>query len=142
MAYEIKKVDVWSVEIPDRPGALAEILQPLAESGANLKFLLARRTTEGKGIAFVAPVEGAALIKKAKALNLKKNDGIAVIQILGPDKPGLGSKILQTISSAGINLRGVSATAIGKNCTIWLSFDDKKDANKAFKLLETALTKK
>jgi len=142
MAYEIKKVDIWSVEIPDQPGGLASVLQPLTESGANLKFLLARRTTEGKGIAFFAPIEGPQVIKKAKALKIKKNDGIAVLQVTGPDKPGLGSKILQSISSADINLRGISATAIGKNCTIWLAFDNTKDANKAFKLIKTALSKK
>jgi len=142
MAYEVKKVDVWSVEIPDQPGALASVLQPLTEAGANLKFLLARRTTEGQGIAFVAPIEGTGVVKKAKELKFKKNDGISAIQITGPDKPGLGSKILQPLSSAGINLRGISAVAIGKNCTIWLSFDNTKDANKALKLLEAVLTKK
>lgn len=142
MSYEIKKVDVWSTEIADQPGGLANVIQPLAESGANLKFLLARRTSEGKGIVFVSPIEGTGVIKKAKALNFKKNDGISVIQITGPDKPGLGSKILQSISSAGINLRGISATAIGKNCTLWIAFDNTKDANKALKLISNALTKK
>ncbi|MCX8064258.1 MAG: amino acid-binding protein [Candidatus Hydrogenedentes bacterium] len=142
MSYEIKKVDVWSAEISDQPGSLANVIQPLAESGANLKFLLARRTTEGKGVVFVSPIEGQGVIKKAKSLNFKKNDGISAVQITGPDKPGLGAKILQSIALGGINIRGISASATGKNCTIWIAFDNTKDANKALKLIENALSKK
>lgn len=141
MAYEIKKVDVWSVEIMDQPGGLSSVLKPLVEAGANLNFLLARRTSSGKGIAFLSPIEGGAIIKKAKLLGFQKNKDIAVLKISGPDKAGLGLLVLNTLSSAGINIRGVSATSIGKNCNIWISFDNSKDANKASKLIQKILAK-
>ncbi len=141
MAYEIKKVDVWSIEILDQPGGLSSVLQPLVEAGANLNFLLARRTSEGKGIAFLSPLEGSAVIKKAKALGFQKNKDIAVIKISGPDKAGLGFSIMSAISSAGINIRGVSATSIGKNCNIWISYDNTKDANKSIKIIQKTLSK-
>ncbi len=141
MSYEIKKVDVWSVEILDQPGGLSSVLQPLVEAGANLNFLLARRTSSGKGIAFLSPLEGASVIKKAKSLGFQKNKDIAVLKITGPDKAGLGLLILSTLSSAGINIRGISASSIRKNCNIWISFDNSKDANKASKLIQKILIK-
>ncbi len=141
MGYEIKKVDVWSVEILDQPGGLSSVLQPLVESGANLNFLLARRTSSGKGIAFLSPLEGNTVIKKAKSLGFQKNKDIAVLKICGPDKAGLGLLILNTLSSSGINIRGISASSLGKNCNIWISFDNIKDANKSLKLIQKVLTK-
>lgn len=141
MGYEIKKVDVWSVEILDQPGGLSSVLQPLVEAGANLNFLLARRTSSGKGIAFLSPLDGNAVIKKAKTLGFQKNKDIAVLKISGPDKAGLGLLILTTLSSAGINIRGISASSIGKNCNIWISFDNSKDAGKSLKLIQKVLTK-
>lgn len=141
MKYEIQKVDVWSVEILDQPGGLSSVLQPLVEAGANLQFLLARRTSEGKGIAFLSPLEGPAVVKKAKSLGFQKNKDISVVKIVGPDKAGLGLSILSAIASAGISIRGISASSIGKNCNIWIAFDNNKDANKALKLVQNALNK-
>lgn len=136
MAYEIIKVDVWSKEIEDQPGAVAKALQPIVDAGANLQFLLARRIGEGKGILFISPIQGPQQIKKAKSEGFKKNDGIAVVKITGPDKPGLGLKILNAVYTGDVNLRGISAISIGKNCSIWLAFDTIKDANKAIKLIQ------
>ncbi|MGC8738132.1 MAG: amino acid-binding protein [Candidatus Hydrogenedens sp.] len=141
MGYEIKKVDVWSVEILDQPGGLSTVLQPLVEAGANFNFLLARRTSSGKGVAFLCPLEGATILKKAKQMGFQKNKDIAVIKIIGPDKAGLGLLILNTLSASGINIRGISASSIGKNCNIWISFDNSKDAGKALKLIQKILVK-
>ncbi len=141
MGYEIKKVDVWSVEILDQPGGLSAVLQPLVEAGANLNFLLARRTSSGKGVAFLYPLEGTAVIKKAKSLGFQKNKDISVLKITGPDKAGLGLLLVKTLASAGINIRGISASSIGKNCIIWISFDNSKDSNKALKSIQKILVK-
>ena len=43
MSYSITKVDVWAGTIDDRPGGLAEKLEALANSGASLEFVIARR---------------------------------------------------------------------------------------------------
>ena len=61
MPYEITKVDVWAATIEDRPGGLAEKLEVLAEAGADLEFVIARRASEspGTGVVFMAPISGA-----------------------------------------------------------------------------------
>ena len=61
MAIEVSKVDVWSGEIEDRSGGLAEKIEAVAEAGANLEFVIARRAPHkpGTGLVFLAPLRGA-----------------------------------------------------------------------------------
>ena len=60
MAYTIKKVDVWSGEIEDRPGGLAEKLASLGDAGANLEFIISRRAPDkpGTGVVFLTAIKG------------------------------------------------------------------------------------
>src|SRR5262249_47406049 len=55
MALEIQRVQVWSGEIPDRPGAAAGKLEHLAHAGADLEFVFTRShpSKEGHGILFL-----------------------------------------------------------------------------------------
>lgn len=139
MAYRIEKVDVWSGNIEDRPGALAAKLAPLAETGAGLEFLLARRDAPGRGIVFLAPIKGAKVAKAAAAAGFAKAGDMAALCVTGPDKPGLGGKIAEAIANAGINLRGLCAAAVGKQCAFYLAFDTPADAAKARRALANAL---
>ena len=139
MAYSIRKVDVWSGSIKDQPGALAAVLGPLAEAGAALEFVLARRDKQGKGIVFLAPLKGAAVLRAARKLKLSKSDKLQALRIEGPDKRGLGAKIGAALGEAGVNMRGLSAIAIGNKCVCLLAFDSKEDAAKAKRVLAKAL---
>ena len=64
MAYKVDRVDVWAGPIKDRPGTAAKVLGALAEAGANLEFVIARRDKKGTGVIFLAPLKG---VKQAKA---------------------------------------------------------------------------
>ena len=46
MVLKVSKVDVWVGGLRDRPGALAKKLRALADAGAELEFLIARRAPE------------------------------------------------------------------------------------------------
>jgi hypothetical protein len=61
----VERVDVWAATIQDRPGGLAEVLATLREAGADLQFIIARRTPgePGKGIVFVTPLQSAREIR-------------------------------------------------------------------------------
>ena len=50
------------------------------------------------------------------------------MRIEGPDKPGLGAQLTCALAKAGINLRGLSAAAIGKRCVVYLALDTAADA--------------
>ena len=62
MALKVTRIDTWVVTIEDRPGGLAAKLRALADSKANLEFVIARRAPDrpGTGVAFVTPIAGAA----------------------------------------------------------------------------------
>ncbi len=69
MAYTVSKVDIWTGEIEDQVGGLAGKLESLADAGADLEVVIARRQPDrpGKGVVFLGPVAGAKSKKAAEA---------------------------------------------------------------------------
>jgi hypothetical protein len=139
MAYTIKKVDVWMASIADRPGAAAEKLDALAAAKVNLEFVLARRDAPGKGLLFVAPIAGAAQCQAARKAGLAKSAALCALRIEGKNAAGLGACMTRTLAAAGLNVRGLSAIAIGRTCLCYLALDSTTDATKAQRLLVKAL---
>lgn len=141
MAVEIGKVNVWVGEIEDRPGGLAGKLTALSQAGVNLEFVIARRAPEtpGAGVVFLAPLRGAAQTRAAAAAGLTKADNLHSLRLEGPDRAGLGARITQALGEAGINLRGLSAAAVGRRMVCYLAFDSAADAQKASRILKKAL---
>jgi hypothetical protein len=138
MALKVTRVDMWAAEIEDRPGGLGEKLAALAEAGAQLEFVIARRAPDklGTGVVFLTPLKGAAQIRAARKAGFEKTTGLHSIRVEGPDKPGLGARITQALADAGINLRGLSAAALGKKCLAHLALDTAADATKAARVLK------
>ena len=140
MAVEIAKVDVYAGEIEDRPGGLAEKLQILAAAGANLEFVIARRQhgeheQGGKGLVFVAPIKGAKQTGAAKKAGLSKTH-LHSLRVMGANKAGMGAKIGRLLADAGINMRGLSAAAIGNKAVVYFAFDSEADTKKAATVLK------
>lgn len=139
MAHSIEKIDVWAGVIKDQPGGLSAVLEPLSAAGANLEFVFARRSMRGTGIVFLAPVKGAAQIKAAKQAGLAKSKDVQALQIVCPDKRGLGALITRALADAGINVRGLAAVAVGRRTGLCIAFDAGKDAVKARRVLAKVL---
>ena len=116
MAYTVKKVDVWAGEIADRPGGLASTLATLSSAGANIEFVVARRAPDkpGTGVVFLAPVKGAKQKAAAQQAGLGTSESLHSVRVEGPDRAGLGAKMTDVLAGAGINVRGISAAAIGR----------------------------
>ena len=133
MKLKVTPVDVWAVSIKDRVGGLAEKLAALTAAGSNLEFVIARRAPErpGKGVVFVTPLKGAKQVKAAEAAGFLRTGSLHSLRIEGMDKPGLGAKMAKALSEAGINLRGLSAAAIGTKFVCYLALDTAEDAKKA-----------
>jgi len=138
VVLNVTRVDVWAASMEDRPGGLAEKLGALAKAGAQLEFVIARRASErpGTGVVFVTPLKGAAQIGAAKKAGFEKTKSLHSLRVEGPDRPGLGAKMTQAMAQAGVNLRGLSAAAIGQRCVVHLAFDSTADAAKAARLLK------
>jgi hypothetical protein len=142
MAFTVTKVDMWAGEIADRVGGLAAVLGPLAEAGADLEVVVARRQAgnPGKGVVFVGPLTGAKVRKAAQAAGLAKATDLVALRVEGPNKPGECHRLTQRLAEAGLNLRGLAATALGNKFSISLGFDNAADAAKAARILRTAGT--
>ena len=133
MALNVKQVKVWSASIDDKPGSLAGKLDTLSKAGANLEFVIARRAPDKPGMAvvFVTPLEGDAVIKAAQGAGFAVTDSLHSVRIEGPDERGLGAKLTSALAQAGINLRGISAAAIGNRMVCYLALDSSAEAAKA-----------
>ena len=137
MALKIQKVDVWSTEIRDEIGGLAAVLGPLADAGADLAFIVARRQAHkpGTGVVFLGGLKGAKQITAAQKAGLAKAGDIAALIVDAPNKPGLAHKIIAQLASARINLRGLSASVTGTKCVLVVAFDSAADRDSAAKVL-------
>jgi len=138
MKLNVSKTDVWATTIEDQPGGLAGKLATLAAAGANLEFIIARRAAErpGSGVVFVTPIKGAKQVKAAQAAGFQTTESLHSIRVEGADKPGMGAKITKALAEAGVNLRGLSAAAIGKKFVTHLALDTADQAAKAAALLK------
>jgi hypothetical protein len=137
MAMKVSREEVWIAGIADRPGTLAKKLETLACAGAELEFVIARRSSKKPGgVVFVTPLKGDAQLAAAKKAGFRMSKSLNSIRIEGTDKPGLGAKITRCLADKGVNLRGLSAGVIGKRFVLHLALDSAKDANKAMRVLK------
>jgi len=139
MALQIHKVQVWSGEIPDRPGAAAAKLELLARAGADLEFIFTRPhpTKPDTSNIFLAPISGQDQIQAARTANLGPALDVAMLWVEGENRPGIGFELMSHLAVAGINLRGLSVSAVGKRFAAYLAFDNPDIATQALQLLAT-----
>ena len=139
MTFEISKVDIWVGGLPDRPRALMKKLAVLSQAGANLEFVIARQDKRGKAVVFMAPLKGATQIRAAAEAELSKATSMHSLRVAGPNQPGLGERITRALGDEGLNLRGLSAAAIGGRSVTYLRFRNSDDAQRARRALRRAL---
>jgi hypothetical protein len=134
-----QRVDTWAVSIADKPGALAAKLKTLSTAGVNLEFLIARRAPEKPrtGVIFVTPIKGPKQCGVAGAAGFKKARNLHTVRIEGPDRRGLGAKLAQALAAKGLNLRGMSAAAIGKKFICHIAADSGTDAAKVMRVAKS-----
>ena len=137
MGLEVKRVGVWAAGIEDQPGGLAVKLGALADAGAALEFVMARRAPDqpGEGVVFVTPLKGARQLRVAKKLGFVKTKSLNSVRVEGRDKRGMGAIITAALASKGINMRGLSAGVIGRKFVLHLALDSPADATKAARML-------
>ena len=137
MPFQIRKVQVWSTEIPDRPGAAAAKLEVLARAGADLEYVFSRlhSTRPDTGILFVAPITGTEQVQAARAAGLGPALDVAMLALEGENRAGLGYEIMSRLAIGGINLRGLSMSTLGHQFTAYLAFDDADKATAALQIL-------
>ncbi len=140
MAIRVSKVDVWSGNMPDQPGALDRILADLAAAGANLECVIGRRQPHqpGQGHVYLTPIKGKKAQQAAMAAGLHLADNAGTVRVEMPNKPGAGHAILAAIAGADINVRGFTAIALGAKALAFVGLDSPADAARAATAIKAA----
>jgi hypothetical protein len=137
MALQIRRVQVWSGEITDRPGAAAAKLVYLNQAGADLEFIFTRPNGNkpGTSILFLAPISGPEQMQAARASGLGPAVDVAMLCVEGPNRAGIGYQIMSSLAVAGINLRGIAISSIAERFVAYLAFDDADTATLALQVI-------
>jgi hypothetical protein len=132
-------MDVWAAQIDDAPGGLARTLRAIADVGADLDCVLARResTTKGKGVVFVTPLHGKEQLENAGEIGLHRAEHIATLKIEGDDRPGMGADLAKVMGETGANLHGLTAMVVGGRFVCYASFDSTADLERAEAAIHT-----
>ncbi len=139
MAITVKKATLWRKEVENRPGELANTLEPLVGAGADLKVVMGYRYGPGESKAAIElyPVAGRKALAAAKQAGLS-GSAIPTLVVEGDDKPGLGHAIAKALADAKINLSFVIAQVIGRRYSAVFGFESEADAAQAARLIKKA----
>lgn len=142
MNLKITRADVWTAEIDDQPGGLARTLRAVADYGADLDYVVARRDSAkpGKGRLFVSPLTGRQELDNADQVGLRRATDAPTLKIEGTNEPGMGSKLTRTIADAGVSMHSLSAAVIGHHFVCYAVFDTVQDLEKAEAVLHAIST--
>lgn len=133
MMLKTTRMDVWAAQIDDAPGGLARTLRAIADVGADLDCVLARResTIKGKGVVFITPLHGREQLENAQDIGLHQAGHLSTLKIEGDDRPGMGADLARVIGDAAVNLHGLTAMVVGGRFVCYASFDSVADLEKA-----------
>src|SRR2546428_8713673 len=86
----VKNVQLWSLHRANRKGMLADVLEPLAAAGANLRVVMGYRHTGEleRATVEVFPVEGAAVEAVARKAGFAPSETDCFL-VVGKDRKGL-----------------------------------------------------
>jgi len=137
MGFKLDRVHLWSGEVPDKPGGVAGKLSLLAQAGANLEFVLTRRSPDkpGTGLLFVAPLSGPVQVRAAKTAGLNETQDPVLLRVEGDNSAGLAHKVTQQWALAGISLYGLTMCVLGDKFVGYVAFDSVMDSNRAAAIL-------
>ena len=139
MAVIVKKAVLWRKEVDNRPGMLANTLEPLSDAGADLQVVMAYRYPGASDTAAIElhPVSGRKPIAAAKAAGLAQSP-IPTLLVQGDNRQGLGHAIAKAIGEAGINLNLLMVQVLGRRYSAIFGFENEADAAKATALIKKA----
>jgi hypothetical protein len=135
---KITQVQVWAREIDDHPGGLAGVLRAIGDARGDVECVIARRepSVPGKGQVFVTLAKGRKSHDATGAAGLKLVEDVVTLRVEGPDSPGLGGRLTHALEKAQVNVRGVSAAALGGNFVCYIGLDSIHDAQTAIPALK------
>jgi hypothetical protein len=140
MAVSIRKITLWRTEVPHRPGALADLLEPLAEAGADLQIVMGYRIPgkESRAVIEMAPVGTRKVAQAAQRRGLAPG-GAPTLLVVGDNRPGLANRIARALSDSGVNIAFLVAQVVGRRYSAVFGFASEADLDKAADRIRAAV---
>jgi hypothetical protein len=141
VAVSIRKITLWRTEVEHRPGALAELLGPLAAAGADLQTVMGYRIPGHKtrAVIEVAPVTNRKVARAAEGVGLAPG-GAPTLLVLGDNRPGLANRIARALAESGVNIAFLVAQVVGRRYSAVFGFENEADLDKAADRIRAAVT--
>ena len=133
MAEEIRLVDYFYVEVPDKPGEAHRVLSQLRDAGVNLVAFHAFPKGRKSQLDFV-PGDAVALKAAAKKNRWRLTGPKKGFLIQGDDRVGAMADLLAKLAGAKINVTATDAVCAGMGrygVLLWVKPRDVKRAAKA-----------
>ncbi len=139
MAITVKKITLWRKEVAHEAGTLADVLEPLAGAGANLRLVMgyAIPGESSRAAVEVSPITGKKLARAATSSGLAASP-IACLLVEGDDRPGLGAGMARAVANAGVNISFLMAEGLGRKFSAVFGFQTDADAATASKAIKAA----
>jgi aspartate kinase len=125
VAYNRNEAKITVVEVPDRPGAVAALFGPLADSNVNVDMIVQNiaHDTGNTDVTFTVPrtdlPKSLDVLEKAKAdigySRLITDDNVAKISVVGVgmrSHAGVAQTMFQALGSRGINIQAITTSEI------------------------------
>jgi hypothetical protein len=141
MAVSIRKITLWRTEVEHRPGALADLLEPLASAGTDLQTVMGYRIPgrKDRAVIEVAPVGTRKAARAAASAGLTPG-GAPTLLVLGDNRPGLANRIARALAESGVNIAFLVAQVVGRRYSAVFGFESEADLDKAVDRIRTAVT--
>jgi prephenate dehydratase len=137
MIDTIRKLDYFALQVADKPGEAARILQRLRDEGVNL-IAFTGFPNGRKSQVDLVPEDGAALKAAAKKLKLALGAKKTCFVIQGDDRVGALTETLQMLADAKINMTAMDAVTAGMGRYGAIFWVKPRDVAKTAKLLGAA----
>jgi len=126
MADQIRRIEYFYVEVPDKPGEGVRVLGALKEAGVNLLSFTAFPTGSGKAQLDLVPQDAQALQKAMTNTSYQLSARKQAFFVQGENRAGAAADVLRKLSSAGINVRAANGAAGpgGFGLILWVAPND------------------
>jgi len=131
----VRKASYYSMKVPQRPGAGAQLLGQLKKAKVNLLAFTGFPAAGGAQVDFI-PKDNARFTKAARKAKLKLSARKTVFLATGADKVGALTSILNRLAKAKINLVSLQAVTAGSGrfgAMFWVKAKDVARASRVLK---------
>jgi hypothetical protein len=139
MPVTVKKIVLWRGRVTNRPGALAEVLEPVSAAGADLQVVMGyREHGTQEAVIEMYPVGGRKLTEAAEGAGLAPS-AIPAVLVSGGNRAGLAHRVATALAEGPLNIGFLVAQVVGRKYSAVFGFGTEAEADVAVRILRKAL---